>query len=374
MNSPFIFGKVADGKGFANRQNDIERLSENFRNGINTILISPRRWGKSSLVRKVFKNFESEKKYHFCFLDLFNIRSENEFYESLAKAVLKSTSGKLEEWMKMTKDFLSGITPKISFSVDSYTDFDISFESQQKSLPEKVLDLANKIAEKKKITLIICIDEFQNIEYYNDPLGFQKQLRASWQHHQNVVYCLYGSKRHMMTNLFNSKSMPFYKFGDLFYLDKIQSREFAQFIVQRFKSTKKKIPKSIAEKIVEKMEAHSYYVQQLAYIVWQKTETETSEEIFQNALDDLIGRNLLLFQRDFENLSNIQVNLLKALTAEIDKGITSRETIEKYKLNSSASALRALEALEKKEIIDRFNRKIEFIDPAFKLWLKYLFK
>jgi uncharacterized protein len=89
----------------------------------------------------------------------------------------------------------------------------------------EVLQLPEKIAAKKNINVVICIDEFQNIESFKDSLAFQKKLRTEWQHQQMVTYCLYGSKQQMMTSLFEKQSMPFYRFGDVIYLSKIKRKE-----------------------------------------------------------------------------------------------------------------------------------------------------
>jgi len=106
MKSPFIFGKVVTGNSFINRTSEIARLTGNFQNRVNTILISPRRWGKSSLVKKTaFQIGEEKTDLLFCFIDLFRIRTEDEFYRQFASAVIKSTSGKLDEWIKPLKNF-----------------------------------------------------------------------------------------------------------------------------------------------------------------------------------------------------------------------------------------------------------------------------
>jgi hypothetical protein len=80
------------------------------------------------------------------------------------------------------------------------------------------INIPENIAKKKKLHLVICIDEFQNCESFKESKIFQQKLRAEWQHHHNVTYCLYGSRQHMMTELFEKQSNPFFKFGDVLYL------------------------------------------------------------------------------------------------------------------------------------------------------------
>ena len=102
--SPFMFGKLASGSTFINRQEDIKKLSSNFSSGINTILVSPRRWGKSSLVEKVSETISRDGKTRVCIIDMFNTRSEDAFYQLFSKQLIKSTSNQWEEWVKTAKD------------------------------------------------------------------------------------------------------------------------------------------------------------------------------------------------------------------------------------------------------------------------------
>ncbi|MEQ8624803.1 MAG: ATP-binding protein [Vicingaceae bacterium] len=375
MKIPFEFGEVVSKGHFVNRDEERKRLKQNIEGGLSTLLISPRRWGKSSLVKQVSLELDS-KITRFCFIDLFHIKDELEFYQALAKEVIKQSSSKWEEWMKSTAKFFKSIRPKISMGVDPMNDFEISFESSEaeKSYRE-VLDLAEHIAKEKKIRIVICVDEFQNLSRFGDPLLFQQRLRASWQHHKHVSYCLYGSKKHMMIDIFQNKSMPFYKFGDVLFLNKINTKHWVKYIQQQFKKTKKSISKKLAEVIVSTVENHSYYVQQLSLLTWNRTEKIASEEILEAAINDLLNQNAILFHREVEQLTNSQIGFLEAL-AQDEERLHSSQNIVKYKLGSSSNVSRIKEALENKEIIDSFAEKIGFLDPIFKLWFnkRYIVK
>src|SRR6266542_644354 len=187
MEAPFLFGKTVSEDAFTNRQADIKRLTGNLQNHINTTLISPRRWGKSSLVKKVTENIRS-RNTRVIMIDLLSIRNEEEFYKLQDKETIKATYNKLTEWIETGKDFLKHITPKISLGTDPTQDFDISYEWKEleKNYAE-ILNLPQKIAKKKKMHLIVCIDEFQNCESFRESKLFQKRLRTEWQHHHNVT-------------------------------------------------------------------------------------------------------------------------------------------------------------------------------------------
>jgi hypothetical protein len=372
MALPFEFGELVKKAHFVNRTKDKERLSKNLSGGLSTMLISPRRWGKSSLIKQVASEIESQKLV-FCFIDLFHIQDEQEFYVELSKEIIKNTSSKWEDWIVTAKEFFKNIRPKIAIGMDPSMDFDITFEAKEiESNYREVLDLAENIAKKKNIRIVICVDEFQNLSRFNDPLLFQQRLRASWQQHKNVSYCLYGSKKHMMIDIFENRNMPFYKFGDVIFLEKISTEHWVEFIQKQFKSTKRKISKKIATEIAMSVSNHSYYVQQLSLLVWYRTELSVTDEDFDSALNDLLSQNAILFSREIEGLSNSQINFLEALT----DGVTSfhaADNLSKYKLGSSSNVTRIKDALEKKEIIDSYSEQLTFIDPVFELWFKKRF-
>ena len=254
-------------------------------------------------------------------------------------------------------------------------DFDISFDKNdiEKSF-EDILNLPEKLAAKKKMSLVICIDEFQNICTFDNNISLQKRLRSVWQHHKKVSYCIYGSKRHMLMQLFENRSKPFYKFGDIIYLNKIEKKYLVKFIVKKFSNTNKIIKDFFADKIVDLMKCHPYYVQQLSYIIWINTNNTVTENIFNNAVNDLLNQNALFYQREIESLSNYQIKFLLAIAEGVKDKYTSIEIIEKYKLGTSANIIKIIKALGNKEIIDPEYKPIEFIDPSFQLWFKQNFK
>jgi hypothetical protein len=374
MNLPFKYGKIIDDDFFVNRTEEINYIKKNIESKINLTLISPRRWGKSSLVSKIARDISKEnKEIRFCFIDLFNTRSEHEFYDYFATEVLKASFSKWEERIENAKMFFKQILPKFSFGIDPNEQFSVSFdwESIAKN-PQEILDLPEIISKTKNIQLVICLDEFQNLSFFDDPLDFQKKARSAWQKHQNCTYILYGSKRHMMTELFENKSMPFYKFGEILFLSKIDNSHWQSYIQEKFKQSKKEISKEIAGILAQKVENHSYFVQQLANAVWLETNKKCTIENIDEGLNKLLLQYELFFSKEADSLTNLQLNILKAIAMD-EKELSSKRTIKKYNLSSSASVNRSKEALVQKEIIDIFNKEIEFIDPLLKIWIKKIF-
>lgn len=376
MKTPFTFGKIALDKDFTDREKETIRLVQNFTSLTHTILISPRRWGKSSLVAKASKiALDKNKKLRFCFIDLNNVRTEEQFYEYFATEILKVSSTKFESIVDSAKQLLGRFIPTITVNPTPESNLQLGLDwSEVKKQPTDIIELAERLAISSKTNYIICIDEFQNISEFENPEAFQKTLRAHWQKHQNVSYCLYGSKRHMLMDVFTSPSMPFYKFGDIVFLDRISTDDWIKFIVSRFNDTGKKIDNVSAKLIVDLADRHSYYVQQLAQQTWLRTEVKCTNDNVTEAFEDLILQLSMPFQSITDGLNNSQINLLKAVINNVEQ-LSSKATIQEYRLGTSANVLKVKKALVNKEIIDIQNGTVTLLDPFYRYWLKkYFFK
>ncbi len=371
METPFVFGKIASARNFTDREQETERLVQNFTSGVNTILISPRRWGKSSLVVHAADLVRKKnKEVRFCFVDLNNVRKEEQFYKYLASAVLRSSTNRIRELVDNARKFLGRLTPNLTFSPGPGSEFSLSMNWKEVSRsPEDILNLAEKIGAEKNIRFVVCIDEFQNISGFEDPSGFQKMLRAHWQHHQNTSYCIYGSKRHMMMDVFTSPSMPFFKFGDIIFLEKIEEKIWIKFIRERFRQTGKTISDDQARLIAELADCHPYYVQQIAQLSWLRTENICTGEIIQSAFDSLVLQLTMLFQNLTDGLSNTQVNFLKALTDDVNQ-ISAQDQLIEYGLGTSGNVVKIKKTLVSREIVDVRGKEIIFLDPLYKVWLR----
>ncbi len=369
MENPFVFGSATSGEWFTDREADAKRLLANFRHNVNTILISPRRWGKTSLVRKVSEDARSST-LKVVNMDVFACRSEEEFYTLYATELIKQTASRWEEWVENAKRFLSGLVPKISFGADPMTDFTLSFDFSNKQLNGEILNLPQKIAKEKDIRIVVCLDEFQQVAEFDNALYFQRKLRSAWQLHQDITYCLYGSKKHLMTKLFSKQSMPFYKFGDVIYLQKISTDDWVTFIRHRFEVTGKQISTGLAKEVAVTVENHSSYVQQLAWLLWVQTDKEATEAGFESAYTDLLNQNSMLYFKYVDGLTTYQLNFLYAVSDGVTSEFTRKENLERYQLGTSANIRRLKTSLENKELIDISGKTVSFNDPVFKLWFR----
>jgi hypothetical protein len=370
-NNPFVFGKTVNEADFCNRKNEIAFLHHQFATNSNTILISPRRWGKSSLVEEAARKYSKNGTY-FVFIDLFKCRTTEEFYEAYVNASLKATNSKLQDAIQFATKWLKSLVPQLSFQPDAHTDFSVKFTSTGSIKEDEVMNLPQTIAKKKGIRLVVCIDEFQNIQHFPHPVEFQKKLRSYWQQHPDVHYCLYGSKRHLMTQLFETSDLPFYRFGSSHYLKKIELQDWLPFISKKFEKTGKSIAPDHIQSLCQAMEMHPYYVQQIFQILWYQSEKKVKESDVNAALIQLSQQNELQFQKIIEGLTTYQLNYLKAVCSGI-KSIHSKEAIKRFSLGSTATIQRSIQALLQKDVIDTMGEEVMLVDPAFKWWFGQIF-
>jgi AAA+ ATPase superfamily predicted ATPase len=374
MSRPFNYGKLAEVNYFTNRTKEVKWLETQVNAGINCILVSPRRWGKSSLILHTAEMMKKKnKKIVFCFLDLYNIRSEKEFLELFSTTIIKATSSSFEDAVRNVKSVFKQLIPSVSLSSDPNAEIELSFnwKDLQKNITE-VLNLPEKIAAEKNIQVAVCVDEFQNISFMDDGIAFQKKLRAHWQKHQKAMYILYGSRRHLMMDFFTKSTMPFYRFGEILFLEKIAESHWIPYITGRFTATNKKISELLATKIAQLMENHPYYVQQLSQVVWQQTTKTANEHNLLEALEELLDQYTILYQKEVDMLTNYQLNFLKLLCSNEIKH-SSAEVLREYNLGTSANITRIKTALQNHEIIDVLGKQVTFNDPLFAIWLKKRF-
>lgn len=375
MNSPFVYGKIAAESSFTDRELETASLTRDFLNLTNTVLISPRRWGKSSLVRKSGDAAErTDPKLKMCYIDIFNIRNEDEFYEKFAASLLKAVAGKADELFAAARKYASMLVPAFVVG-DMANQVRMEFQIKRSSRnADEILDLAERIAIDKKIRIVVCIDEFQRLAEFKDSDALQARLRSHWQLHQHVAYCLYGSQRHMMTEVFTDREKPFYKFGKTIFLEKIEAGKWIEFIQTKFRETGRDISDGLCRDIVEMVDNNPYYIQQLCEETWNRTEPShdaTAEAVsiaFESIVQSQAALNLSLTQ----TLTEMQQNLLHAIV-DGQKELTAAAVIENYNLKNSITVQRAKKALSQKDIIDTFGKTVTMEDPVYAWWLKHVY-
>lgn len=370
MGKAFVYGMSVGGDNFTDRIEETKRIKLDFENSINVILISPRRMGKTSLIKKVISEMDSPE-IKVVYMDIYDCRSEYDFYNRFAETMMKSTGNQLEQVMENIKRFLVRVSPKLSFSPEPNSEFSVSLGITPKDYsPEEILDLPERIAKEQGIRIVVCIDEFQQIGEFADSLTVQKRLRGVWQHHQHVSYCFFGSKKHLMENIFQSRRMPFYQFGEMLHLKCIPTEYWVPFICSRFEKYGKKISEEYAARICHTVKNYSSYVQQLAWNVMAETEIEVNEESFTEGFNALLEQNSSLFIQQTEGLTTYQLNFIRLLCNGIHSGFNTQSVVEQYSLGSKSNVDRIKKCLIDRELITIEKEGVFLADCVFELWFK----
>lgn len=375
MKKSFVYGVAVTDYNFTGRESEIRHLKANFENGINSILISPRRYGKTSLVNYVCRSL-SETDIIIVRLDIFGCKTEYEFYNMLAAAVLKQTATKVQQWMEEARDFLARLTPKIGIPLDPTQEVNVSLGiTPQTHSPEEILNLVETIAQRKQRRIVVCIDEFQEVGEFADTKHVQGRLRAAWQHHHYASYCLFGSKRHIMSKIFMNRSMPFYQFGDLIWLEKIPTADWTDYIVSHFSDAGRHISAALANSICKVVDDYPSYVQQLASIVLNHLEpgTTATEEVLRESVRELLLANEALFMQQIEPLTVYQMNMLRAIVSGIHSGYSETAVRRNFDLGSPSNIVRLREALKERDLVYSELKLLYITDPVFALWFKMRF-
>ena len=371
MVRPFVYGELAEKDNFIDRIEDRKQLKTFLSNGISVMLISPRRWGKSSLVRQAMGELLSEeKRIRVCYVDAFSVTSASEFLNAFASAVIEGTSSTIEKRFEDIKRFINVITPSITIKDDALNSFsmDLKMRPLEQSAQE-ILRLPETIAQAKDLHVIVCIDEFQQLATLPDWKSLEGKMRSEWQLQHNTTYCFYGSKRHMMMDIFGNANNPFYRFGQVLFLNKIEKSHWIPYIIEGFHKTGKSIAPEFASRICDTVKCHSWYVQQLSFFIWSDTVDEVTEDIFHRQLQLLIDTNAPMFISDSERLTAAQVGMLAAISNGESK-LSSKAVVSRYNLGNMQTITRNKHRLQELDIIETQDDHFAFVDTVYELWFR----
>lgn len=371
--NPFFFGEVVTGDNFTDRTDEIKKLTAELRGGHNIFLISPRRYGKTSLIIKALEHLNKEGLFTFYF-DLYKVASLRELLEAYAKGVARSCTTRVERFSDFIKDIFPRLRPKIVIGSDGAPSIEVDVQLKDKDLMdslEEVFDVPEKIARKRKRNFVVVFDEFQEILNL-DGERIEKMMRACFQHHHRVAYLFAGSKRHLIYSMVSDPNRAFYKLGDIMNLQKIIPAEMATFLKKQFSKGHIKVTDSVIDYILEISENVPYNVQYLCHHLWnwclesKKIEKQDVMKVIDNIITEQSSNYIALW----DGLSLHQRLFLKAISKSQAKPIFSKDFIAENELGTAGSIQKSIILLKKKNIIDVNAKEIQFNDVFFKEWIK----
>lgn len=358
--NPFKFGTVVDGEFFTDRKEELEKISSYLEGENHMILISPRRYGKTSLVRKII----SDSKRQNIYLDLQLVLSVQDFAAQLLKRIYRIYPvQKLKSYIKAFR-----IIPVINMNpVTGQIEIAFKPESQSMAPLEDVLNLGEKLSSGKK-KLIVVLDEFQEI-FRIDP-GLDRFLRSVMQTHKNVNYVILGSSESMLREIFEKRKSPFYRFGTLMKLNKIPVPEFTAFLSEKFKKLDSHF-ESVSDKIIAITDSHPFYTQQLAFEVWENLILSGyKNDIVDATADKLVRNHDNDFERLWNTLNRTDMTILTGIATTTASPL-SEEFSNAWGTGATTTVYSALQRLVNKGMLVKEETKYFIDDPFFKRWILY---
>ncbi len=373
--NPFVFGEVIPSRLFVDRRTEIRNLLRDLQAGQKVFLLSPRRFGKSSLISQVFSRLEKDG-FRTVKLEVSSYTSYAEFLEQFASAVAQA-AGPWEKIKGRVRRFSRQVKPQISIDPStSETTFTLSAsaESITPKVAAEVFRLPEELSKGGSIRLAICLDEFQHIQEFNGK-SVENALRNAAQQQHGVAYIFAGSQPTIMEQMLSPKR-PFYKSGPKYILEKIPAPEWKAFITERFQALRRKITDPAIEALLATADLIPYDVQQLAHELWDLAELEDKRELTESdvrqVVEEILTRQGDIFERQWQQLTNHQSAVLRALAFQGSQDLLSKAVAERFRLGPASSVQKSLSALDQKDVIDRYKGRYFFLEPLFAEWIRRL--
>lgn len=356
-----------DSQHFCDRDAEIKFLQANIDNGLNTLVHSPRRLGKTALIYHLFHKIEKNRQYETIFVDLFATSEMEDLIKNLSEKILEKYHKK--NILEGIKNILKGISTSITIAQDGTPQLGLQIA---KSNQDATLNQLLKYLEGRKKKVIVAFDEFQEVINYSEKA--EAILRTGIQPLSNVIFIFSGSSNHLLQEMFFSAKRPFYQSAEIMVLGKIKRKKYYNFIKSTFNEYSKSTEPAAIDHILDFTECYTYYTQLISNQVFYQTEKIIAVE----KVRQIIAEYLESRKTDYQNLLNLLPENQKKLTISVAKEDivakpTAMEFIMKYKLPSISSVAQAVKTLNNKEILYRNQEGYKVYDVFFKRFLQLYF-
>ena len=376
MQNPFVYGEVVPAAAFVDRVDELDRLVRDLASGQKIFLISPRRYGKSSLIRQALRAAGRSGALT-AEITVSSYSSYLAFLEGYTRALLTMQTGweKARTWLR---DAIGAARPEVRLEADSSgvmgiavkfptvrTDRDIS------RLAADVFALPGRLSELRASNLVIALDEFQAINGFNGG-SVEHTVRGAVQHQRSVGYVFAGSEPSLMERMLGPKR-PFYKAGPVMRLEKIPPELFAPFIESRFSKTGIKPEPGVGMAIVDLAGNMPYDVQRLAHESWDDVRAAGQRRIgvddLHHTLHRLLAEQETMFEAVWQRLTLAQRATLRAVVLAEGRELLSADLRVRYRLGGSSTVQAALQALTREDIISRDSDRYLVVDSLMREWI-----
>ena len=371
--NPFVFGEIIDDSNFVDRVDEREQLIRDLSDGQKVFLLSPRRFGKSSLVAVVLLQLK-KRHIHTVNLTVSSYAGYTQFLEKFAERVLRAAGPweRVKDWITR---FARQVKPDISFNLHT-GEIGVSLSKaagfDPAPIAPEVFALPGELARHGGFRMAICLDEFQQISQFNGG-SVESVIRNQVQEQRGVGYVFAGSQPSLMKEML-SASRPFHKAGPQMFLDKIAAADWAEFITRRFRQRRRTLDEEALQTLLSTADLIPYDVQRLAHELWDYAELRDRYQLTAadvNAVTEaLVAGQSTYYELLWEQLPARQRATLQALATRGSDEIYSQKVREEFRLGPASSVQKALQSLDARDIIDRYRSAYFFLDPLLACWIR----
>lgn len=366
--NPFITSGYVSSEYFCDREDETRQLIQNIQGHSHTVLISPRRMGKTGLIEHCFNQNVIKDSYHTFFIDIYPTMNLNDFVFLLGNRICRGLKSKDKQLVEMFVKVVKSIQFTIGFDESGMMNGSFGLGDVKDS--QKSLEEIFQYLEESKQPCVVAIDEFQQIEKYPEK-NVEALLRTYIQHCNNATFIFAGSQRHVIQNMFASASKPFYNSSSIMSLAPIEKGKYVDFAVRMFAKFGKACAPEWVEDLYDTLEGHTWYMQAVLYLAFYMTEKDCSATIINEALLKRVSDNENVFESMYYGLSERQRQVLKAIAVEGKaKQTQSVAFINKHGLSSASSVQSALRQLMDRDLITTEKGTYRVDDRFFGFWLK----
>lgn len=371
--NPFIFGEIIEEPNFVDRTSELEQLVRDLADGQKVFLLSPRRFGKSSLVALAMLKLR-KRHIHTVSLTVSSYASYTQFLEKFAEKVLRAAGpwDRVKDWVTR---FGRSVKPDISYNMGT-GEVSVSLgrgaEFDPVPIAPDVFAMPGELTRNGGFRMAICLDEFQQITEF-DSGSVENALRNQVQEQREVGYVFAGSQPSLMREMLSSRR-PFHKAGPQMFLDKIPAADWKEFIAHQFGRRGRKLDEAAMEAVLSTADLIPYDVQRIAHELWDYAELRDKQQITAGdvhaVVEKLIAGQATWYETLWEQLSAGQRAVLQALAERGTTDIYGEAVRREFRLGPASTVQRALQSLDSKDILDRYQDRYFFLDPLFPQWIR----
>jgi len=371
--NPFVFGEIIDDVNFVNRTDELNQLVRDLADGQKVFLLSPRRFGKSSLVAVALLKL---KKRHIrtVSLTVSSYASYAQFLEKFAEKVLRA-AGPWERVKDWVKRFARQVNPEVNYNMTTQ-EINLSLGKgagfDPTPIAPDVFALPGELTKNAGFRMAICLDEFQQISQFNSG-SVENAIRNQVQEQRDVGYVFAGSQPSLMEEMLSAKR-PFHKAGPQMFLDKIPATDWKDFITRHFRKRGRTLEEQGLETLLASADLIPYDVQRIAHELWDYAELKDKRQLdasdVNSVIDTLVTAQSTYQELLWEQLSPRQRATLQALAHRGASEIYSQGVREQFRLGPASTVQKALQSLDSRDILDRYKGNYFFLDPLFPCWIR----